>query len=231
MWSIQPYSLGIRSLSLDTPRRNAHLTISAHAKALGRAADLADHCCLLLKQMSKFAFSPKIRLKYLSCECLIGFDFAFKLFVDGGWVFSYMFRGFQMEYLFLPSWNAEVKIDEWGCRWAKASACPPEQYGLIVSLYSPTCIICCSLFLMLDCPPLRTKIVSLFCVQMKIKESGATVQVISRKKMRIIRGYWNRRCPVYFSTVAWLLRCLSLANIFAFRKTTVAYWVVLHFLL
>lgn len=36
------------------------------------------------------------------------------------------------------------------------SACPPEQYGSIVSLYSHTCIISSSLFLMLDCVPLRT---------------------------------------------------------------------------
>lgn len=232
MWSLQLYSPGTWSLSLDIPRRNSRLTISAHAKAPGRAAGRAGHCCLLLKQIPKFAFVPKIRLIYPPCECLIGFDFAFKLFVEGGWVLSYIFRAFQMEYLFLPSRNAEVKIDEWGCWWAKASAYPPEQYGLIVSLYSPTCIICCPLFLMLDCPPLRTKIVSLFCVQMKIKGSGARVQVISRKKMHIIQGYWNMRLySVYFSAVAWLLRCLSLANIFAFRKTMVAYWVVLYFLL
>lgn len=111
------------------------------------------------------------------------------------------------------------------------SACPPEQYGSIVSLYSPTSISSSSLFLMLDCSPLgqltaQDLLVSLFSVQRKTKGSGARVQFVSRKKTFIIQGYKMRRCVLCTSA----LKVIAY-SFFAFRKTVVTYCMLLHFLL
>ena len=70
----------------------------------------------------------------------------------------------------------------------------PRNSTVSLFLSSPMCVVSYSLFLMLDCIPLRTEIAPLFCAQSKTTGSGARIQIVSKTKMFIIQGYWNSRC-------------------------------------